>query len=188
MPPPPSFCYVARQESDKREFLRFNSDLPAVSFVVDAFVDCSGRRCGKPPRRYLLRNASMVREASGAVTVPRSTFIDDLGRLAGKAHRSDMLLVRLLRSVRESKGKSCETSCRKQDREWGGRRGEGSARLRASVKTVTPSKSNERRSKASNCCRFSFLSSSSCGCTREPHLRGVVPGVSLRASGLSASL
>lgn len=92
------------------------------------------RRCGKPRKRYLLRKASTAREASGAITIPRSTFIDDLGRLAGKAHRSDILLVRLLRSVRGSEGKSYETFCRKQVGVWGGQGGEGSARLRSSFK------------------------------------------------------
>ena len=44
--------------------------------------------------RFLLRKASAAVEVSGAVTVPRSTFVDDLGRLAGRADRSDVLLVR----------------------------------------------------------------------------------------------
>lgn len=58
--------------------------------MVAFLFRCCGNRCG----RYLLRNASTAHETTGAVTVPQSTFIDDLGRLAGRADRSDILLVR----------------------------------------------------------------------------------------------
>ncbi|CAM9542500.1 unnamed protein product [Pylaiella littoralis] len=44
-------------------------------------------------RRYLQRNAGTALATSGAVIVPRSTFVSDLGRLAGRADRSDFLLV-----------------------------------------------------------------------------------------------
>lgn len=52
----------------------------------------NGQRLKHP--RYLQRNSGTAVEVSGAVTVPRSTFVDDLGRLAGRADRADVLLVR----------------------------------------------------------------------------------------------
>ncbi|CAM9515190.1 unnamed protein product [Ectocarpus sp. 6 AP-2014] len=44
-------------------------------------------------RRYVLRTPNTTLPVSGAFDVPQSTFVNDLGRLAGWSNRSDMLLV-----------------------------------------------------------------------------------------------